>query len=474
MIYEKLGIKENQKANSPLENFLKWTVDELVIWNYELAIDIWNTNGKIILDSLKQLATWEWIKKVTEWLGESIWNLFSWSAYEKWKSAAQLWLLTTVAGVWLAVGRKWFRVGMKELKNFRAHKENIPTSPEVKWVVQETSKKVEELVPKKQIDFEKLLVEDVKKLWPKERLEAGSFYLKGKKFTPEQEQAILKAHETGIPNKDGKFSVWDLRKKYIILEKAWFNDNEIRTLMEKGVCWKEKLPKWDILYSHPEYSFLEKYKEVLWENLNIDDIVWEWQNAVIIANKKDPWYVVKVAKDKKWVDNLKIELANHKIFYGAYLEWLTTWKISQNIIIPEIKDIWKEWAFLVWRIHWETLYSQSVRKVLESKWIQLEKWMSDKAIDSLVDKKYSYLQGEINKQAYKDLASTLGINHFDEVLWIWYYLDKNIDNPVLNAMRYIKEHTPNWLIHNDLHSGNIMIDWDKIYIIDYWKVKKTK
>gem|GEM_PF-6548778 len=42
--------------------------------------------------------------------------------------------------------------------------------------------------------------------------------------------------------------------------------------------------------------------------------------------------------------------------------------------------------------------------------------MSDKAIDSLVDKKYSYLQSEINKQAYKDLASILGINHFDEVL----------------------------------------------------------
>lgn len=66
------------------------------------------------------------------------------------------------------------------------------------------------------------------------------------------------------------------------------------------------------------------------------------------------------------------------------------------------------------------------------------------------------------------------MNHFDEVLWLWYYLKSDIDNPILNAMRYIKEHTLKWLIHNDLHSWNIMINWDKIYIIDYWKVKETK
>lgn len=57
MIYEKLWINENQAKNSKIENFLKWIVDELVIWNYELAIEIYNTNWAVIIDSLKQLAT---------------------------------------------------------------------------------------------------------------------------------------------------------------------------------------------------------------------------------------------------------------------------------------------------------------------------------------------------------------------------------------------------------------------------------
>ncbi len=53
MLYEKLWINDNHKNNSKIENFLKWIIDELVIWNYELAIEIYNTNWKVIIESLK-------------------------------------------------------------------------------------------------------------------------------------------------------------------------------------------------------------------------------------------------------------------------------------------------------------------------------------------------------------------------------------------------------------------------------------
>lgn len=244
MLYEKLWINENQNKNWKFENFLKWIVDELVIGNYELAIEIYNTNGKIIIESLKQLASWEWIKKVAQWLWESIWNLFDGNAYEKWKSTAQLWLLTTWVWLWVAVWKKWIKLWMKEITRFKTPKEAIVTSPEVKWLLKETGRQVNEIVPKKQVDFSKMLVKDISKLWDKERLEAWSFYLKWKKFTPEQEKAIIKAHEVW---KDRAWA-WiynynhvEISQKSRILKEAWFSLEERRLLMEKWVCGKESL-----------------------------------------------------------------------------------------------------------------------------------------------------------------------------------------------------------------------------------------
>ncbi|MGE4444509.1 MAG: hypothetical protein AB7E37_05970 [Candidatus Altimarinota bacterium] len=153
MIYEKLGINENQANNSKIENFLKGIVDELVIGNYELAIEIYNTNGKVIIESLKQLLTWEGIKKLAESLGETIWNLFDGNAYEKGKSVAQLGLISTGVGLGVAVGKKAVKLGMKEIARLRPHinKESIVASPEIRGVVKETGKQVDEIVPKQEV-----------------------------------------------------------------------------------------------------------------------------------------------------------------------------------------------------------------------------------------------------------------------------------------------------------------------------------
>lgn len=244
MLYEKLWINDNQKNNSKVENFLKWIVDELVIWNYELAIEIYNTNWKVIIESLKQLASWEWIKKLAESLWESIWNLFDWDAYEKWKSVAQLWLLTTGVWLWVAVWKKWLKLWARELSKLRKPAERVVESPEIKNVVWETRWKVDEIVPKKEMDFDKMLVEDIAKLWDKERLEAWSFYLKWKKFTSEQEKAILEAHNIW---KDRKWA-WiynytkeEIKQKAEILKQAGFSLEERRILLEKWVCWNESI-----------------------------------------------------------------------------------------------------------------------------------------------------------------------------------------------------------------------------------------
>ncbi|MDD3794190.1 MAG: hypothetical protein PHI37_05225 [Candidatus Gracilibacteria bacterium] len=246
MIYEKLGINENQAKNSKIENFLKGIVDELVIGNYELAIEIYNTNGAVIIDSLKQLASWEGLKKMAESLGETIWNLFDGNAYEKGKSVAQLGLIGTGVGLGVSLGKKGLRLGMKEIARLRPHtsKESVIVSPEIRGVVKETGKKIDEIVPKKQLDFSKMLVEDIAKLGDKERLEAGSFYLKGKKFTPEQEKAILEAHNVGKDRKGAgiyNYTNEEIKQKAEILKQAGFSLDERRILLEKGICGNESI-----------------------------------------------------------------------------------------------------------------------------------------------------------------------------------------------------------------------------------------
>lgn len=216
MIYEKIWISENQENNNWLENFLKWIIDELVIWNYELAIEIYNTNWAIIIDSLKQLASLEWLKKMAESLWETLWNLVDWNAYEKWKSVAQLWLIWTWAWVWFALWKKWLKLWMRELAKLRPHtsKESIVASPEIKLVIKETWGKVDEIVPKQEVKT----VETARKI----DIERQIRWLEQLWLTESFTRDIL---ESWLMNE--KFLWGDLLRRFEDLHKKWIDYNRI-------------------------------------------------------------------------------------------------------------------------------------------------------------------------------------------------------------------------------------------------------
>lgn len=67
------------------------------------------------------------------------------------------------------------------------------------------------------------------------RVEYGEYILE-RKLSPSQQKAIIDSHETGIAKSDGKYSIWDLKKKYIILQENWFSRKEIEILFDKKVC----------------------------------------------------------------------------------------------------------------------------------------------------------------------------------------------------------------------------------------------
>lgn len=415
MLYEKLWISDNQKNNSKIENFLKWIVDELVIWNYELAIEIYNTNWKVIIESLKQLASWEWIKKLAESLWESIWNLFDLDAYEKWKSVAQLWLLTTGVWLWVAVWKKWLKLWARELSKLRKPAERVVESPEIRNVVWVTRWKVDEIVPKKQMDFDKMLVEDIARLGDKERLEAWSFYLKWKKFTSEQEKAILEAHNIW---KDRKWA-WiynytkeEIKQKAEILKQAGFSLEERRILLEKWVCWNESTYSIGNRLKPEQRERLEKLS--LPENIiNLDLELWNLTEKQLSWLGERLWLPINASiKDIELTYKLKLKKALER--YG---ELTNSNMNSFNIEIQELLK--KSWdnnplktledeilKLEVMKDRWDLIIVSVVSKNTKDKWFQLSKFSS---IDENWSKKW-----EVN---YLNLRK-------NTEQWMWvYWLD---------------------------------------------------
>lgn len=406
MIYEKLWINENQGKNSKIENFLKWVVDELVIWNYELAIEIYNTNWKVLIESLKQLASWEWIKKIAESLWDTVWNLFDWNAYEKWKSVAQLWLIWSWVWLWVAVWKKGLKLWMKELAKLRPHttKESIIVSPEVKWLVKETWKKVDEIVPKKQLDFNKMLVEDIAKLWNKERLEAWSFYLKWKKFTPEQEKAILEAHNVWKDRKWAGIYTYtneEIKQKAEILKQVWFSVEERRLLLQNWVCAKvsdEKLFQlnilWDTLDKQVDYLFkLAQATRKDYDSLLTE--IWTWSNSLRILNSETvplKWkenVVSKINAEYWWKHPEMVrDILRWSIVYNDLSDlrrWLQMFKDSDKVSVihinnrlknPNTNDILMNIRFPNWFVAEVQLH---IKETLHAKeiWFKLDKSIID-------------------------------------------------------------------------------------------------
>ncbi len=471
ILYEKLEIDDNKEKNTQIKNFLKWVVDELVIWNYELAIEIYNTKWKIILDTLRQLATWQWIKKLAISLWESIWDLFVWDAYEKWKSVTQLWLISS--GTWLSVSvwKKWLKLWIRELASYRLHKENIVINTEIKWVITETTSRVDNIIPKKELDFESMLVDDIVKLWDQDRLEAGSTYLQRQLNSVEQ-KAILDAHKVWDMSENLKYNFWDLRKKYTILKEAGLDDNDIRILMEKWICGKDKLPSFDSLYSQPKYSFLEQYKEILWENISIDDIVWEWTQAIIMRHPTNENLVIKIAKPGE-VDDIMQEFKNHNLFYEKWKKWIKKLLIDDKIKIPKVQKWESDWYFFIEKVDWQSLYSKTLidRYIDKLNPQELEQiWkLADKQVREFLKKKFDKPDSHLD-QIIEDYST----DYLSDLLWLGYKYKKETWKiwwtPLDNAIKTLRT---DGISHNDLHSGNIMIGRNKnIYIIDFWRIKE--
>lgn len=142
---------------------------------------------------------------------------------------------------------------------------------------------------------------------------------------------------------------WETPEEQQILERY------IETLNKE----KESLQRIDNLYNNPRYKFLEKYKEVLGENISVSDVVWEWTQAIIMKHPTNDRLVLKIAKPWE-VDDIMQEFKNHNLFYEKWLELSYDWKIDKNIKVPQVLKWEVDWYFYMEKVDWQSLYSKTL------------------------------------------------------------------------------------------------------------------
>jgi hypothetical protein len=286
MLYEKLGLDDNQNNNSSIENFEKWIVDELVLNNYDLAIQVWETNWAVILEGLKQLASWEWIKQMAQSIWESFTSLFTWNAYEKWKSVAELWLIWTWVWAGVYLWKKWVKLWMKEISKLRVKKENLVSSIEVKEVIWDVHNKLDDILPKKELDFE---------------AELNKNWVDSKEIIDWDIQII------DIDNIS--------RENFLEIKNIVDNMSSVELL--------------DFAKKH-EVQIFENYNRKHWNIVNLDDFRdYIWWEVWISANKTQEGasylaekYFMKILTENQWK-------GNNTIKFLAWWPWSGKWSMSQ-------------------------------------------------------------------------------------------------------------------------------------------------
>lgn len=313
ILYEKLWIHENQERNSKTENFLKWIVDVLVIDNYDLAIQIWQTNWKVVIDALKNLMSWDWLKQIAEALWESLISLFSWNAYEKWQAVWELWLVTTWIWVTAVVWRKSFKVWMKEIVKHRAKKEVLVNTPEIKWVISETNKKIENIVPKKEVDFDKMLIEDIGKEsideLPNWNKKIDRQYLQ--EDIPREDILLREVSDfQEIPS--DKASLIDTKLVDVINTVPYNSFEKLEKLLEEFERQK---------FINPNATLLDAFNKMDFSKLNR----WEWSNCVWMS------YLLQQDLLEQWI---KSHLVRFDVWPMLNPEYVVNWHSA--LIIPRM------------------------------------------------------------------------------------------------------------------------------------------
>lgn len=243
----------------------------------------------------------------------------------------------------------------------------------------------------------------------------------------------------------------------------------------------EKVDWWN-LYDNPEYSFLESNKDILWEDLKVSDIVWEWNNAIILKHPSDSERVIKIAK--LWeTDKLDLEYKTHKEFNEKLLElkdtykWKKEWLILEKFKIPDVTRYdWKTWIYEMEKVDWlsfkSLIHLEYYKKELSDIPKDFYSWKTDNDIGLLLEKRWlkAHPWTRTNEDMIIDTMNNVEakeyLNFIYKLEWGWNNIERDKINPFLNIL------WKDWFYHKDEHWWNFMKTKDDIiYMIDFWRSK---
>jgi len=449
-VYEHLWIDNNKEENWAIGNFFKGIVDEIIIWNFEFALQVWETKWKIIIDIFNQLRTIEWLKMVLSGIWASIWDLFTWDAYERWKSVGELWILFVWVGwaykfskmvvkwakQWWAITKAWvMAVGMtagfetwlafsKTIVQWNMDKKRMVIGAPVRRNMKKIEDAIEDIIPKKKIDVEETMVKN-NILNGKKRID--------KKLLDE----MLPVDEEVFQN---LFAVVKERKLSHI-NKLW----------------------WEKYFN----SKLKKLSRKLWlkENITLSNYIDAGENGIMAWGSKINIDGVKMAVKlpSQFADRyFPNEIKNHQLYYTVYESWKKKvhsemW-ITDNVLlkIPKVKN-----------------YNGYYLTENLSDHISLERFLQRELIREKFGDKFDFDIYSLDSQELRILGTELWVEFMNTYTKIKLPLiDKKDLGLIKNFLWYANK---SWLFHRDIKVDNIMVPkdistpWESIYLVDYWE-----
>lgn len=474
-VYELCWISTDMEQNSSFENFSKWFIDEMLIGNWEMAIEVINTKWAILIEALKQLATWDWLKMMAEALWESVMNLFSWDAYATWKSVAELGLVATgVAAVWV-IWKKGLKLSLKQsLKSV-----DLVESKGMKNIIDSTSNKVDSIIPAEKFDFKKSQIESIGMLNDTDRLDFSERLL-NKELTPDQQEAIITAHKVWENNPEAgmfHYNFAEKKEKLQILSDAGFSLDERKMLLESGAT-GNYVENYKNLYD--KYDFLQnrEYDRLRWmlEEANREvEYFGEWVNGFVIGHPMDEQKVIKIWKP--WWHDIDLERNMHNDIVNSFNKLHEDHLLDRDtkIRIPEVyKQMWEnffEMERVVGQTYKTDFYLKKYADELDELWYSADELLeyTDNEVELLLDKHGLTKLPDPNVRNHSELANELDVEYTDR--WDEYY-----ETAEFEEVRTVTDLIGYWnmdsagreLMIIDRNPWNIMKgkNWE-IYLIDF-------
>lgn len=228
-----------------------------------------------------------------------------------------------------------------------------------------------------------------------------------------------------------------------------------------------------------QYPFLQNHRQFLWE-LNNHHLVWDWETGIRVEPNNKSIYdqmwlsqeklIIKIWVDEQWEKSIKLEISNHSKFFEKFNKikqkllvnsWILPSRVDKFRVLPiyEISYSNTEY-YIVKKIEWQSLFTKVLRKWFKKLLIN----ESDEDLDKMTDLQFKNLL--IDKYSiddfYFDNNKSTALEALKNLYWE--------ENPEIVDLYKImlRDLRENSLIHDDMHSWNVVVDKNWFfYIIDF-------